>query len=295
MTRVFLWIVAMLALAAAEAATAAESPAAKQAEEPVVALQNWAGCYIGANVGWTLTWDKLHLQPDGTYRTPAGASAPPNAAGTGALPGDLALVTHHYTPTDSGFTGGPQIGCNWMHAASATVFGIETDFNWTGREERTSASYPAVTSANPAFTIAAHTERVSTKRDWFSTVRARAGGVWNSTLIYGTAGLAVSRVNSKTVTQFGNAGGLGVYNDASHVGSASAARPGIAVGTGLEYAFVKNWSLKAEYLFLFFPDPLTYRSPLVAPGGVAAGYSWKTKVSALDEHVVRLGINYKFW
>jgi outer membrane immunogenic protein len=86
---------------------------------------------------------------------------------------------------------------------------------------------------------------------------------------------------------------VGVYNGATHVGSASSNQPGWVAGGGVEWAVTNNWSVKAEYLYLLF-DAFSYASPLVASFIPAApGYAWNTNVTP-REQIVRIGVNYKF-
>src|SRR3989344_504165 len=87
----------------------------------------------------------------------------------------------------------------------------------------------------------------STQPDWWGTVRGRAGYLLTpDVLLYATAGWA--------------------YVLPTH---AHRATSGWTAGGGIEYALNRNWSAKAEYLY-------------VAPGG------------GQDANVVRAGINYLF-
>jgi outer membrane immunogenic protein len=69
---------------------------------------------------------------------------------------------------------------------------------------------------------------------------------------------------------------------------------GWTLGAGVEYAFLPNWSVKAEYLYLNFGSN-SYLSPLVAASvPFAPGYAWATTARERD-HVARVGVNYKFY
>jgi outer membrane immunogenic protein len=144
------------------------------------------------------------------------------------------------------------------------------------------------------FTNAAHTESVTSKLEWFSTVRARVGFMpVDRVFFYGTAGIVVAWVRSETAVNFGSLPVSSFFNGASHVGSTSQGLPAAVVGAGVEWAFAANWSVKAEYLYFPLPD-FTYLSPLVAAGSpFAPGYSWGTKVR-MDESVARVGLNFYF-
>ncbi len=132
---------------------------------------------------------------------------------------------------------------------------------------------------------------MSSKLDWFSTIRGRIGLPFDRVLLYATGGLAIGGVKSDTAVTFGTVANP-VYNLANHIGSASTTRTGWTVGVGGEYAFAPRWSVKAEYLYIDL-DSFTYTSALVAPAGVAPGYSWSTTVRERDQ-VERVGVNYRF-
>jgi outer membrane immunogenic protein len=251
---------------------------------------SWDGCYIGGNVGWAGDRPTADLNPTGTYLTAAGALAPPNAAGTGALPGDLAAVTNSLSTTGSGVDGGVEVGCNKQFGQ--WVVGVEGDFDGTSLRDTLSAAFGPVISANPAFTVSSHTDNVSVQADWYSTFRARFGFASDRWLVYGTGGFAVANLNSSTNVTFGSNGTSPVYANAVHLGSSSQLAAGGAIGGGVEYAFNDHWTAKVEYLFIAL-DTRGYNSPLVAPAGVAAGYAWNTTLSEQIQ-TVRFGVNYKF-
>ena len=98
--------IAVLAGLLAGPAFAADMPL----KAPPPAGFSWDGCYIGGNVGWAGDRPTANLNPTGTYLAAAGVGAPPNAAGTGALPGDLAAVTNSLSTTGSGVAGGVELG-----------------------------------------------------------------------------------------------------------------------------------------------------------------------------------------
>jgi len=250
----------------------------------------WTGCYVGANAGWIGTHDKFLLTPTGNYLNPAGALAPPNAAGTGLLVGDAINVTDAFTGNDSGFTGGGQVGCNYQ--AGWFVFGAEADINGTSQDTTFTRAFAPFPSVSPGFTIGSQTESVNQKLDFYSTVRGRAGVAFDRFYVYGTAGVVIADEKSATNVSFLPAGALPVFDTSVHVGSRSTTRTAPVFGGGLEYAFTNNWTMKAEYLH-FDLQSLVYNSPLISPAGVAPGYSWGTRVKESND-VVRLGVNYKF-
>jgi len=252
---------------------------------------SWNGCYGGGNVGWNFQNTSDDLRPSGTYLAPAGVAAPPNAAGTGLNAAGVALVSHSYTTNGSGSDFGIQAGCNMQ--VRLVILGAEADWQWSGVTSTVNAFYPASAAANPAFTIAPHTESVSTRLNWFSTLRGRVGIDFDHLLIYGTGGLVLADVKSDTAVNFSTFPVLPVFNGALHAGSNSTTRGGAVVGAGVEWCVLPNWSVKAEYLYMWL-NGFSYTSPLVAAAApFAPGYSWTTNVN-LHENIVRVGLNYRF-
>jgi len=102
-------------------------------------------------------------------------------------------------------------------------------------------------------------------------------------LFFLTGGLAVAHINSSlTYALAGAATPL-------YLGSDSRTRTGYTVGGGFEYAFTNNLSAKLEYLYLDF-GTYTFDSAIII---ALPAIAWATDVRA-REHVVRVGLNYKF-
>ena len=254
----------------------------------------WAGCYGGIN-GGGIGGDQndFRTAPSGRYLTPAGAAAPPNAGGTGLLAGDIAQTTRSHNADDWGWTAGVQVGCNAQSTANF-VAGVEADFNYSSLKKSVLDVFPQVPSVSGGFAIGPEAVAIESKIQWFSTARLRAGFAFDRLWLYGTGGIAVADVKTSTAVAFGfPTAGTPVLGGAVHAGSDTQTRVGFAVGGGLEYAFGNNWSLKAEYLYVNLGSE-RHDVPLIAPGGVASGYSW-SNTDRLRENIVRAGINYKFW
>jgi outer membrane immunogenic protein len=297
-------IMKKLAVTAATAVALVGSASAFAADMPLkapppVAVFSWSGCYGGLNAGWVGGRQWADLRPTGAYTNPTGAAAPPNAAGTGDFFTSRIALSNSYSTGGSGsgnasWEGGIQVGCNQQ--LGVVVWGVEADWQWSGLNRSFDASYAAFANpGNPAFTNAAHTEHVTSKLDWFSTVRGRLGFTpWDRVLLYGTAGFVFADVKSETAVNFGTFPVNPVYNGALHAGSDSRIKAGAVVGSGVEWAFAPNWSFKAEALY-FWVEGLNYNSPLVAAvPAFAPGYAWNTNI---NNHiaVARIGINYRFW
>ena len=68
-------------------------------------------------------------------------------------------------------------------------------------------------------------------------------------------------------------------------------RAGWAVGGGVEWAVSRNWSFKAEYLYVDFGRE-SYFNPL--PPGLPANFANRNGGVFLNDNIVRAGVNYKF-
>ena len=93
------------------------------------------------------------------------------------------------------------------------------------------------------------TTTVATSLDWFGTVRGRFGVLpVDNVLLYATGGLAYGSL--RTTTTGSNRAPINC--DGGHIycatGSTSGISVGWTVGGGIEYAFARNWTVKAEYL-----------------------------------------------
>jgi outer membrane immunogenic protein len=157
------------------------------------------------------------------------------------------------TTGDFGLSGGligGTIGYNYQ--AGGAVFGLEADLDWA--RIRGSDACPVGSCVTTA--------------TWLSTVRGRLGFAMDRFLPYLTAGAA-----------FGN-----VRASVPGVGTSGDIRTGWTVGGGVEYAMNRNWSLKAEYLYV---DLGKFNC------GAACGVAPPTDVS-FKSHIVRGGVNFRF-
>ncbi|MDK9695032.1 MAG: porin family protein [Siculibacillus sp.] len=153
---------------------------------------------------------------------------------------------------------------------SGSLFGgVQAGYNWQtgpwvlGVEGDIGYGRPSKTGLFGATTVKAE-EGVN------GTLRARVGHAFDRTLVYGTGGLAVANF-STTAT---NVGGTQKIDST---------RVGYAVGAGIEHAVTNNISVKGEYLYEGFGSSRnTFAVPAV------------TTRQSLSDHIVRVGVNYKF-
>ncbi len=199
-------------------------------------MLDWTGPYAGVNAGVAI------LDGDASLVT---------GGGFGGFSGTLDL-------SDTGFTGGAQLGWNWQH--NEFVFGLEADINYVDVDDKFS------------FFNGKGTSTLRADYDWFATVRGRLGWATDSSLIYVTGGLALIDSDLRGT----QAGGLGIA-----AASDSEVLIGGTIGGGIEYSLSNSWSAKAEYLYMNFES-----------------HSLSTGVTTArvepELHVIRAGLNYHF-
>lgn len=143
----------------------------------------------------------------------------------------------------------------YNYQTGAIVWGIEGDINYSAVRASTACG---------VFTC-------ETSNRWFSTVRGRVGYAVDRFLPYITAGAAYGDIRAASTNPL--------------FPGATKTKLGWTAGAGLEYAFMGNWTAKLEYLYLDLGrfDCGTACSATVVPDNVS-----------FREHIVRVGLNYKF-
>jgi len=254
---------------------------------PATATYDWSGCYAGLNAGGIFSAEQYSLAMAGGFLLNNNLFS---------NPANNSQVGHSFASHASSFTGGGQVGCN--RQIGILVFGFEADFDHAGQSSSTAHFGPAgpIIGANdPARNhVSSQTDSVGQNGDWYSTVRGRIGLTATPTLLlYATGGLAVARISSAANVTFG-ADRFFLSNN-MFAGSHSETRNGWTVGAGSEWAFLPNWSLRAEYLYLDFGS-FSYALACTAPscsGAPTIPYAWSAHVKSAD-HVFRVGLNYTF-
>ena len=155
-----------------------------------------------------------------------------------------------------GFTGGGQVGCNWLW--NSLVWGGEADLQYTGLDGSRD-----VFGAHQDF-----------RSKWLATFRGRFGGLVTPNMyFYATGGLALANVNTASGVNFN-----GTFNSLSD----STTHAGWTLGAGLEWMFAERWSAKVEYLYV---DLGHATNPLPISNNDLS----------LTENIFRIGINYHFY
>ena len=105
-------------------------------------------------------------------------------------------------------------------------------------------------------------------------MRGRAGLALDNALIYLTAGVATGRINDRVIEP----------GAANIVFDTSGWRTGWTAGGGVEYGVARNWTVKAEALYVDFGNTN-------APMLVDNSYRFRFKDTAT---IARAGFNFKF-
>lgn len=271
-------LIASVAMADELPLIAAPANQAEQAQAP-----RWTGCRIGGNLGWADASVNQDLSMAGEYLSPDNLFSDPN---------NNAKLNHSYKTSASGGTGGVGAGCDYQ--SGNLVWGFEADLNGSRLKKTTQASYPEVGPMPPmVFTNAApHTETTTFELPWFTTLRGRVGTTVDRFLIYATGGLAYGQIKSSTAVDFEDTTTAHFLEGLQHRGSASEKRLGWTAGLGAEWAANRNWSVKAEYLYVDF-GKFSYTSPnLIVPPGKASD-TWNTTVDA-TQNIFRMAVYYRF-
>jgi outer membrane immunogenic protein len=159
---------------------------------------------------------------------------------------NTAGVSNSVSP--SSVIGGGYAGYNYQ--INQFVLGLQGEFDGTGVKG---------TNAN----------LLGLKEDYLASIDGRLGFAFDRVLFYAIGGVAF------TNTKF--ALGTANYNGNS---------TGYDIGGGVEYAFLPNWTVRAEYRYYDFGK--TSYSPIIAVA-VVPGFSLSK-----NDSVVRVGLDYKF-
>jgi outer membrane immunogenic protein len=297
MKKLLLGTIAILSLAGAASALAADLPAPVY-KAPVMApvlAYDWTGFYIGANAGYS--WGQGNTDfsetTSGTTVVQVFRTAGPNLISTVTTP--IAAVTGAGSDRANinGWLAGGQAGYNWQRGT--WVFGLEGDFQGTGQRGTSTICLTAGCPIGSIFGSASY------KLPWFATGRGRVGVTWDRALFYVTGGLAVAEVETDY------AGGLGGGPIATM--TTNPTRLGYAVGGGVEGALGNNWTAKLEALYMDFGSfdtafaGVTNTTVTNALNTPATGFNTVTTTTAtttgnfhshVSDFIVRVGLNYRF-
>jgi outer membrane immunogenic protein len=262
MKKLLLGTLALAALTGAVPAFAADMPVRPAAP----AVTNWNGWYVGINAGGGFQSQEATLS--GTDTGFGGILRPYGIPTFGSSIGVPMWV--------SGPLGGFTVGWNWQ--AGWWLAGIEADIDC--------ANITGVTTLNNAVGgFVPVTVQVANTLDRFGTVRGRLGVLaGTSFLLYGTGGFAYGR-NSLELSAICPTCGP----PANLYAQDRTTKTGWTAGGGVEWNFLANWTVKAEYLYADLGSQTT---------GFAYPYGAFLSTAAVNNndryHFVRFGLNYIF-
>ncbi|HEX7562705.1 MAG TPA: outer membrane protein [Bradyrhizobium sp.] len=269
-------IAALAAIALTQIASAADLPrkAPAYVEPPVIASYGWTGFYIGLNAGYGWGDQTFNFTTNDPF------------AGLALFMGPVAPVSFN----KSGAVGGFQLGYNWQFN-QAWLVGLEADFDFS--DINGSGNSTNLATGGPQSMLQTANQKVH----WFGTVRGRLGYLpTNNLLVYGTGGFAYGKVEQNANYYNNGPGGTGVFNGTCipglcYSGAFDHTAAGWTAGAGLEYAFLRNVTLKVEYLYINLGGNTFNENVLT--GGTATS-SFTAHYNDVAFHVVRGGINYRF-
>jgi outer membrane immunogenic protein len=148
--------------------------------------------------------------------------------------------------TNTQFVGGAQVGINYQFR-SGVVVGAEAMFDGS-----TVSHNNPVTATDPTGAVGANIGIVDAR--WLTTATGKLGYAWDRVLLYAKGGGAWVATTSPSISVSGV--------PASFSGASSTTAATWTAGFGLEWAFVGNWSVRAEYDYIALPS----QSLTVAPG-----------------------------
>jgi outer membrane immunogenic protein len=269
--------VAIAALAFAGVAHAANMPMPASGPPPWV--PQWAGYYIGVNGGGI----------EGQTRT--GLSPFSNAAPVGGLPPnqpDLIAVGANSSFNNSGSIIGGQFGYmfnlkapNWFPWGYVAALEVSFDAMSLKGSNATAGIFPQA----PGNTF---TFNRSVGADWLLLLTERSGFDWGNWFPYLTAGFAVA--NLKYSNTFADA----ACTNCPLTGSFNKTALGLAWGAGLEWRWDNHWSLRGEYLYLWFADDVTGQTFPTDPAQLGPGASVFNHHASFGENIGRGALSYRW-
>ncbi len=235
---------------------------------------NWTGFYLGANAGYG--WGNGDIKISGEYEDES--------------------FSEKIKIAPDGIIGGFQAGYN--SRTDSFIIGVETDFQFSDMNGSKTVSF----EPDPYSYVEG---RVSQSTDWFGTLRLRAGVLANpSTLLYATGGFAYGRVKYGVSGSYYYDGYFspvsateGNDNGYSISVSDGKTKTGWTVGGGIEHAFDKNWSIKAEYLYYKLGSRVFSDSDLYSDSEIQSADSSADYIQAkwgASAGIARIGFNYRF-
>jgi outer membrane immunogenic protein len=180
-----------------------------------------------------------------------------------------------------GVVAGGQAGCNYQ--IRQLVVGIEGELYWTNLEAKSDFINIGQESHDRARNLGD------------ANIALRLGYAFDRLLFYGKVGANWGKL--RWTSQEINFPGVGCECSTEFSGQSTQA--GLLIGVGWEYAFLDNWTVKMEYDYINFGNPLinfalvscTTLVPFANRCEDQTGFSETVRDT---KHIFKVGINYKF-
>jgi outer membrane immunogenic protein len=279
---------------AAAALTLGSAHASAQESTSASSGSDWSGYYLGLKGGYTWS-ESTNIKTSANNVQLCGSNCSGQEWSAAA---SAQSASGNTSVSPAGAIGGGLVGYNWQ--ANQLVYGVEADIQLASNKDNGSSSSLVPVAGNPGYSNAS-TTAVSQELTFLSTFRGRLGYLLAPELLmYGTGGLAVGGAKSKTnisQSMLGSYGG--VATTFSSETNTSETLYGWTLGAGIDWKFMQDYSVKAEYLYYDLGDMDSSHSNL-ASAITAAGYSenyFTNSVKSKSSYagsVASLGISYHF-
>jgi outer membrane immunogenic protein len=277
------------AVGAVAPASAADLPVKRRAEpqqtQQQTANNNWSGGQVGGSNGVSSVNNNF-VEP-GAYVCPA--AFPYNVS---CFESNFAFGGHPVS-----YTVGPFLGYRWQFGNS--VVGVEGDWSWKKAENTALVSMPFVCFDTTCANYRSDTKYGAIRQTWDSSLRLRYGWlVTPSTLVYGTAGIAIGEIRGEFSYQ-GILFTAGAANGSFATSNAvwTDTRVGGTVGAGVETVVWGGWKARVEYRYTdygSYTKTVGVNTVCGGPAGCSAPSSSATIDVRESFHTVRVGLGFDF-
>lgn len=216
--------------------------------------QDWAGFYIGAFAGYSVT---QNMPGSVSVFGPSGAAA---------APASVALSEGHKGKTNfGGFAG---VNFLW----DDVIMGIEADYTHGGAKSTGSSPLTMFTDTGvPANRLNAVVSSTVQARDW-GTFRGRVGYAMGMLMPYVTLGAALGNLDSsRTIVGTASADGGATWAPYASTRTKSGLAFGAAFGAGIEAQIIPNTFLRAEWQTVQFAGSGIRPETAIHSGRIGAG------------------------
>ncbi|MFY9840790.1 MAG: outer membrane beta-barrel protein [Xanthobacteraceae bacterium] len=271
--RIAIGIVAFTLLTGTSAFAADMPMSVPTAAAPIQAV-NWTGFYIGGNAGGVIA------HPSGTSDF-TDTSLPPGFEFT-----DNPVAEQ---PAKGGFVGGGQAGVNWQFSR-ILVGGLEADWDWMSAKYSFCRQNIGGSNACNELGVGGGFQTIDSKTPWLATFRGRFGVAWQNWLFYGTGGAAIGRITTDLTMNCPFGCGFLSSTPIFTSSTSTTTRTGWVAGLGAELMLARNWTARAEFLYVDL-GTISNALPTVGNSGGIQTASW-SRNETFDEF--RLGVSYLF-